>query len=137
MLIAISHAPGKKRDDFWSAEVMLSPSERYLWATARARRGASNVGYISAYLLDKDGRIVKQMFRIPTTTTGGIANAISPAPFSDEYAAMTDTPTGYVQMFKMEGRKETDDGVEYATARPVARVDIPDGGCCANVIWYS
>ncbi|KAK3356414.1 Lactonase, 7-bladed beta-propeller-domain-containing protein [Lasiosphaeria hispida] len=122
---------------YWSAEVMLSHSGRYLWATARAQRDKSITGYISAFLLGEDGQIIKRMFQIPTTTVGGWANAISPASWSDEYAAMTDYPEGYVQMFKMEGRQETKDGVEYTTARPVAKVNITDGGCCANVIWYS
>jgi carboxy-cis,cis-muconate cyclase len=77
------------------------------------------------------------MFMVPTTTTGGWANAISPAFWSDEYAALADTPDGYVQIWKMEGRDETALGIEYSTARAVAQVDIGDGGCCANVIWYS
>jgi carboxy-cis,cis-muconate cyclase len=128
---------GFAKEDYWSAGVMLSKSGRYLWATARAQNNTDNYGYISAFLLSESGAIVKKMFMVPTTTVGGIANAISPAFWSDEYAAMTDVPTGYVEMFKMEGRKETVDGVEYATARPVAKVTIGDKGCCANVIWYS
>ncbi|KAK5655199.1 hypothetical protein OQA88_6098 [Cercophora sp. LCS_1] len=122
---------------YWSAEVMLSKSEKYLWATARAKRGSSESGWISAFLLADDGRVVKRMFMIPTSTVGGWANAISPAGFSDEYAAMTDYPTGYVEMFKMEGGVETEDGLVYETARSVGKVEIADGGCCANVIWYS
>ncbi|KAK4150802.1 Lactonase, 7-bladed beta-propeller-domain-containing protein [Chaetomidium leptoderma] len=123
--------------EYWSAEVMLSPSSRYLWATARTRLN-STTGFVSAFLLSEDGQIVKKLFRVPTTTLGGIANAISPAPWSDEYAAMTDYRKGYVQMWKMEGGKEGREGVvEYSTANVVAQVDIGDGGCCANVIWYS
>jgi carboxy-cis,cis-muconate cyclase len=122
---------------YWSAEVMLSRSERYLWATSRAQQNTTYPGYISAFLLADDGHIVKRMFMVSTTTVGGWANNISPPPWSDEYAAMADHQTGYVQMFKMEGRKETGDGVEYTTAAPVAKVDIADGGCCTNVIWCS
>jgi carboxy-cis,cis-muconate cyclase len=115
---------------------MLSPSARYLWATARAYN-STDYGYISAFLLGDNGAIVKEMFRIPTATISGIANAISPAFWSDEYAAMADTPTGFVQMFKMDGKVETQNGTEYTTAKPIAKVDINDGGCCANVIWYT
>ncbi|KAK1750373.1 Lactonase, 7-bladed beta-propeller-domain-containing protein [Echria macrotheca] len=122
---------------YWSAEVMLSPSERYLWATARAQRDTTNHGFISVFLLASDGHIIKEMLRVPTTTVGGWANAISPAIWSDEYAAMTDYPQGYVQMFKLDGKIETEYGIEYTTATPVSKVDIADGGCCANVIWYS
>lgn len=101
---------------YWSAEVMLSRSERYLWATSRAQSNTTYPGYVSAFLLSGEGQIIKRMFMVPTTTVGGWANAISPAPWSDEYAAMADHPTVYVQMFKMEGRQETEHGVEYTTA---------------------
>ncbi|KAK1831958.1 Lactonase, 7-bladed beta-propeller-domain-containing protein [Podospora conica] len=132
--------PEERRDenkDYWSAEVMLSKSSRYLWATARAQSNTTFVGYINAFLLDNEGRIAKTMFRVPTTTGGGTANAISPAEFSDEYAVMTNLPRGYVEMFKMEGPKQGKHGLEYTTARPVGKVDINDGGCCANAVWYS
>lgn len=115
---------------------MLSKSGRYLWTTVRARP-STKVGYINGFLLDEQGKIVKTMFTIPTTTTGGGANAISPAGFSDEYAVMTDYNRGYVEMFKMEGAKQGEHGLEYTTARPVGKVDLPDGGCCANAVWYS
>ncbi|KAK0714188.1 Lactonase, 7-bladed beta-propeller-domain-containing protein, partial [Lasiosphaeria miniovina] len=128
---------GNNNKNYWSAEVMLSPSGRYLWATARAQRNVDVVGYISCYLLAADGAIVKLMFMVPTTTTGGWANAISPAFWSDEYAALADTPTGYVQIWKLSEPKDTPQGVEYGTAKAVARVDIGDGGCCANAIWYT
>jgi carboxy-cis,cis-muconate cyclase len=121
---------------FWSAEVALSPSGRYLWATARARTNATT-GFISAFLLDDDGGIVRKMFRVPTTTLGGWANAINPAPWGEEYAVMTDYPMGYVQVWKMDGARERGGLVEYTGARAIARVDIGDGGCCANAIWYS
>ncbi|KAK3293698.1 Lactonase, 7-bladed beta-propeller-domain-containing protein, partial [Chaetomium fimeti] len=122
---------------YWSAEVMLSASGRYLWATARARE-EEDTGFVSVFLVGEDGGIVGRMFRVPTTTRGGKANAVSPAFWGDEFAAMTDYGEGYVQMWKMEGKREREDGlVEYETARAVARVDLKDGGCCANAIWYS
>jgi hypothetical protein len=80
---------------------MVSKSARYLWLTARAKTGSKNVGYVSAFLLGNDGKIIKPMFRVETTTTGGWANAISPASWSDEYAAMADHPNAYVQVWKM------------------------------------
>jgi carboxy-cis,cis-muconate cyclase len=114
---------------------MLSPSERYLWATARAKSNSTDLGYINGFLLSQSGEVVKKMFMAPTTTVGGIANAIKPAPWSDEFAAMTDYPNGYVQMWKMQGKRQTEHGVEYERAEVVAQADIGDGGCCANVIW--
>jgi carboxy-cis,cis-muconate cyclase len=122
---------------YWSAEVMLSASRRYLWASARAKE-AEDTGFVAVFLMGDDGGIVKRMFRVPTTTKGGKANAVSPAFWGDEYAAMTDFGEGYVLMWRMEERRERVDGlVEYETARAVARVDVKDGGCCANAIWYS
>ena len=116
---------------------MLSASGRYLWATARPSPSSSWTGYVACFLLADDGNMVRPMFRIPTTEAGGAAEAVSPAPWSDEYAAMAHHPGGYVEVLKMEGRRETGQGVEYASAKVVARVDIGDGGCCANAIWYS
>lgn len=118
---------------------MLSPSARYMWATARALNSAET-GSISVFLLGDDGSIARRMFRAPTTTADGRINAISPAFWSDEYAAMADYNDeghGYVQIWRMDGSRDTREGTGYATALPVAKVDIPDGGCCANTIWYS
>ncbi len=123
--------------NYWAAEVMLSSDARYLWATTRAQQNTTLYGYISGFLLDDDGTIIKRMFIVPTTTRSGIANAIAPAPWGPAWAAMADFGTGYVQMWRMTGRNETEDGiVEYTSAAAVARVNISDGGCCANVAWY-
>ena len=115
---------------------MLSPDAEYLWVTTRAQVNTTIPGYISAYLLDDEGVIVKRMFREETTTVGGIANMISLAPWGSEWAALTDIGTGYVQVWKMGGKTEGRYGTEYASAEAVARVDIKDGGCCAVAIWY-
>ncbi|KXX82267.1 Carboxy-cis,cis-muconate cyclase [Madurella mycetomatis] len=100
----------------WSSGVMLSPSARYLWATARALN-SSETGFISVFLLGDDGHI-------PFGVTGTRPD------YNDE-------GHGYVQIWKMDGQRDAREGTEYATAPPVAKVDIPDGGCCANAIWYS
>ncbi|KAK8030178.1 putative carboxy-cis-cis-muconate cyclase [Apiospora rasikravindrae] len=130
--------------EYWSAEVMLSEggNPKYLWATARAWTRndtiAPHAGFISVFGLDEEGggEIRGELFRVPTTTLNGGANAISPAPWSEEWAAMTDIGTGYVQMWRIERTTDENGAVTSTTARDVARVDIPDGGCCANVIWY-
>ncbi|RYP05148.1 hypothetical protein DL764_004002 [Monosporascus ibericus] len=139
---------GLNSTSYWAAEVALSPSGRYLWASTRAH-AASEVGYLSMFELDADGAVVPAgrpgsgagpwgkgpLFIVPTTTPGGIANSVSPAPWSDEFVAMTDFRTGYVQIWKMTTKK-MDGAMDKVGAAAVARVDIPDGGCCANVIWY-
>lgn len=127
---------GYNTSNYWSAEVMLSADARYLWATARAQNNTAIPGYINAFLLDDEGRVVKRMFRVETTTVGGIGNMIAPAPWGVEWAAMTDVGTGYVQMWRMKDGKEGRYGMEYGNAEAVARVDIRDGGCCAVAVWY-
>ncbi|OIW24645.1 3-carboxy-cis,cis-mucoante lactonizing enzyme [Coniochaeta ligniaria NRRL 30616] len=122
--------------NYWSAEVMLSQDARYLWVTTRAQVNTKVPGYTSAFLLDDEGAIVKRMFRVPTTTVGGMANMISPAPWGCEWAALTDVGVGYVQIWKMKNKTEGRHGTEYATAEAVARADIADGGCRAVALWY-
>ncbi|RYP70976.1 hypothetical protein DL771_005071 [Monosporascus sp. 5C6A] len=139
---------GLNRSSYLAAAVALSPSGRYLWASTRGQE-ASDVGYLSTFELDKDGAVVSAgrpgsgagpggkgpLFIVPMTTGGGITNHVSPAPWSDEFVAMTDFGTGYVQIWKMTTTKK-DGAMDGVGAAAVARVDIPDGGCCANVIWY-
>ncbi len=69
---------------------------------------------------------------VPTTTVGGIANQVSPATFSDEWMALSDYPKGYVEIWQVKKSTKWNG----TTAVPVAKVDIGDGGCCANTIWY-
>lgn len=114
--------------DFWSDEVALSFSGNYLWATSRARP-TTDKGYISAFSLDSDGGIISQLFLNPTTSSGGSANAVTPSEFSDKFVAITDSATGFVEIWAL-----ADDG---STASAIAHIDLVDGGCCANAVWYS
>lgn len=70
---------------------MLSPNSRYLWVTTRAQVDTTVPVYMSAFLLDEEDVIVKQVLRVQTTTVGGIAHMISPAPWGDGWTALTDT----------------------------------------------
>jgi carboxy-cis,cis-muconate cyclase len=112
---------------------MLSSTEKCLWATARAEAKTNLTGWISCFELNDSGAISKRLFMVPTTTTNGIANAVTPAPFDDQWVALADNPTGYVQIWQL---KTGSGRYTNSTAVRVARVDIPDGGCCANAIWY-
>ncbi|KAK6582464.1 hypothetical protein PZA11_004872 [Diplocarpon coronariae] len=124
---------GKNSSGFWSAEVALSASNGILWASARAILNATYPGYLNGFALDAEGKITEPLFRVETTTVGGgNTNQISPSPFTDEWMAMADNPAGYVQIWRVV---DTTDG-SGKTATPVAQVDIGDGGCCANTIWY-
>jgi carboxy-cis,cis-muconate cyclase len=66
-----------------------SPS--YLLAETRSRT-TSLPGYVSAFALDPaTGAIAEQLFLLPTTSSGGSANAVSPADFSEDYFAIIDS----------------------------------------------
>jgi len=118
---------GLANASYWADEVVLSPSNKYLWATTRARDNSSK-GYISAFSLSATGEVSKQLFLIPTTSSGGAANAITPAFFSDELLALTDSSKGFVEIWKFSS--------DTATAKAVAHIDFEETGCCANAIWY-
>jgi carboxy-cis,cis-muconate cyclase len=77
------------------------------------------------------------MFMMPTSVNPGAALAVIPAFWSEEYAAVSYYPGGDIEILKLEGRKETADGIEYETARAVVKSGVGDAGCCANVIWYT
>ncbi|ORY15351.1 hypothetical protein BCR34DRAFT_435217, partial [Clohesyomyces aquaticus] len=136
-------------DRYWSAEITVSPSGRILWGTARAQANTGIAGYISAFLLSPEGDIIERLFIVPTKTIGGIANSVSVAPDTDEFVAMADFKTnrlnGYVQMWKVEGlggiQVSKINGIWERTDKTVvgmnevARVNVEDGGCCANIVW--
>ena len=110
---------------------MLSSTERYLWATARPEAKTNLTGWISLFELNGDGNIQRQLFSVPTTAVNTNAVAISPSPFDDQWAALADQ--GYVQIWQV---KNGTGRYVNTTATPVATLNIADGGCCANAIWY-
>ncbi|KAK1714273.1 carboxy-cis,cis-muconate cyclase [Colletotrichum lupini] len=117
---------GANDTEYWSDEVALSYSAKYLWATSRARN-TNSTGYISILALNDDGSVNKQNFLTPTTSSGGSANAVTPSDFGDQFVAITDSSAGFVEIWEMG-----DDG---ASADVVAHLDLNDGGCCANAVW--
>jgi carboxy-cis,cis-muconate cyclase len=119
---------GASSSSYWSDEVALSFSNNYLWATSRAR-STNSTGYISAFSLAADGSIESQLFLNATSSSGGTANSVAPSTFSDQFVALTDSSIGFVQIWQW--------GTDGTSASVVARVDIDDGGCCANAVWYS
>ncbi|KAJ3546714.1 hypothetical protein NM208_g1866 [Fusarium decemcellulare] len=114
---------------YWADEVLFStPAEgsspKYLIAATRSRT-TGIPGYVSAFSLDeKTGSITKQLFLLPTTNSGGSANAVSPAPFSEEYFAITDSGSNFIEMWRIQ------DG----EASVVAHLDLEAGP--ANVVWF-
>ncbi|KAG7443377.1 putative carboxy-cis,cis-muconate cyclase [Guyanagaster necrorhizus] len=119
--------PDSDSTTHWADEVQVSANATYLWATTRSRE-TNETGYLSVFSLNGNGSIANQLFITPTTTSGGTSNAVSPASFADEFAAITDTSVGFVEIWQLL------DDASNATA--VAHIDLVDGGCCANAVWY-
>lgn len=124
---------------YWGDAVIVTPSGRYLWATTRAR-DHDDQGYIAAFALADNGDIEKQLLLVPTSSSGGVANAVTPSDFDDRFVAITDNSEGFVEIWALEdGEKRS-----CTSAKPVARIDLADqgnerykSGCCANVVWLS
>lgn len=133
--------PGKDATDFWADEVRLSnitdpatQAPRYLWASTRGLKKETK-GYVGVYALDANGELVdaEAIHIWETPTSGGIANAVEPAPRpvdGVEYAALTDSEKGWVFVVAFDGEK----------VREVARVRLDEEGRedfvqAATAVW--
>lgn len=103
----------------------VTQSGKYLFATSRAN-SFDLTGYISAFRLNPEGSIERQLFLNPTPTSGGHSNAVSPCPWTDEWIALTDDEKGGVEIYRFR---------DELLAR-VARLEVKDPGFCMNAIWY-
>ncbi|TDZ99676.1 Carboxy-cis,cis-muconate cyclase [Colletotrichum sidae] len=122
---------------YWADEVLFSvpssnaaaASPKYLIAATRSRTKGIP-GYVSAFSLNSTtGAVVEQLFLIPTTNSGGSANAVSPAKFSEDYFAITDSGSNFLEVWKIDAAGAS------TTASAVAHLDLDSGP--ANVVWYS
>ncbi|GAB7351802.1 hypothetical protein MBLNU459_g2374t2 [Dothideomycetes sp. NU459] len=123
---------------FWADEVRLSRppdgSPRYLYASTRGL-DADTKGYVAAFRLCENGLIDGDAIDIyETATSGGIANAVEPAPAASadsgaEYMALTDSEEGWVFVLGFDGHKF------YEAAR--TRLTGEDGThlACATALW--
>lgn len=99
--------------DYWADEVRISTSEafpRYLYASTRGLH-KETMGFVAVFELNADGTLLSnQAICIwETPTSGGIANAIEPAPPQKssqqiEYIAMTDSEEGWVFVLAFDGK---------------------------------
>lgn len=134
----------KKCEDFWADEVRTSnlflhgagaaaenPSTttkaaaaaaaarkpRYLYGSTRGLQPETK-GYVAAYELDPEGRIKGPALQIyETRTSGGLANAVEPAPAEvsrrlngegrtqEEFIALTDSEEGWVVILGWDGKR--------------------------------
>lgn len=107
---------GKDCGKFWADEVRYSTGpdkERpgFLYASVRGlERGTK--GYVAVYRLKEDGMLESEraVDIWETPTSGGLANAIEPAPWREEfggkeYLAMCDSEEGVVSILVFDGAK--------------------------------
>lgn len=126
----------KKCEDFWADEVRTShlfthhsstaattKKPRYLYGSTRGLQPETK-GYVAAYELDPEGRIKGPAVEIyETRTSGGLANAIEPAPAEvsrrlggggsageeeeeeEEFIALTDSQEGWVVILGWNGKR--------------------------------
>lgn len=99
---------------YWADEVRLSRpvkgAPKYLYASTRGLDKETK-GYVAAFKLTDEGLIDGEAIEIyETATSGGIANAVEPAPDAEEnpaieYMALTDSAEGYVFVLGFDGKK--------------------------------
>ncbi|CZT15165.1 related to Muconate cycloisomerase 1 [Ramularia collo-cygni] len=107
---------GKNCGDFWADEVRYSTGPdpmkpKYLYASTRGL-SKDTKGFVAVYRLREDGMLESEVpvYVWETPTSGGLANAIEPAPWREEfggkeYLAMCDSEEGVVSMLEFDGEK--------------------------------
>jgi carboxy-cis,cis-muconate cyclase len=118
---------------YWADEVNFSVNSSgtpsYMYAATRSRT-TTIPGYISAFSIDTEtGAIHEQLFLKETTGSGGSANSVTAAPFGEEYFAITDSGSNFVEMWMI-----TVNETGSATGKAVAHLDLDAGP--SDVVFY-
>lgn len=107
---------GENPEDYWADEVRVSHilnestgQPKYVWASTRGLKPETK-GYVGVYALSESGLFANKdpIHLWQTPTSGGIANAVEPAPSpvdGVEYAALTDSEEGSVFVLAFDGKK--------------------------------
>lgn len=118
---------------YWADEVQFSVSTNgtpsYMYAATRSRT-TTIPGYVSAFSIDTStGAIIEQLFLTETTGSGGSANSVTAAPFGEEYFAITDSGSSFVEVWMI-----TANGTGSATGKAVAHLDLTSGP--SDAVWF-
>lgn len=134
----------KKCGAYWADEVRTSrmcgdgSPPRWLYASTRGLDKGTK-GYVAAYELDEEGKMRGPAVAIyETRTSGGLANAVEPAPRevyermglplegegAEEFVALTDSEEGWVVVLGWNGKR----------FREVAAVRL-EGAMAATAVW--
>jgi carboxy-cis,cis-muconate cyclase len=127
---------------YWADEVRLStgpdPNKpRYMYASTRGLE-AHTMGYVAAYSLNPDGTLTSEtaIDIWETPTSGGLANAIEPAPWrkvqneNEEFLAMTDSQEGWVFMLSFDGKC-----IKEVSRLNLGRTDEGEVVGAATAVW--
>lgn len=145
-LTGVRIIPGcKDCRDFWADEVRLStgPDAQhppYLYASSRGLESHTK-GYVAVFPLNPDGSLASDeaLHIWETPTSGGIANAVEPAPWSMglarqekyvEYLAMTDSEEGWVFILSFDGLE-----LKEVARVNLGRTDDDEVVQAASVVW--
>ena len=87
-------------------------------------------GYVSAFSIDTTtGAVISQLFLTETTGSGGSANSVTSAPFGEEYFALIDSGSNFVEVWQIIAN-----GSSSATGKAVANLDLATGP--SDVVWF-
>ncbi|PNS15331.1 hypothetical protein CAC42_2666 [Sphaceloma murrayae] len=132
---------GKEPKEYWADEVRVSRTKdgmpKYLYASTRGLEKRTK-GYVAVFELDADGLVKGGALDIyETFTSGGLANAVEPAPEAlcagagVEYMALTDSQEGFVFILSFDGTR----------VREAARLQLetPSGEVAgaATAVWLA
>ncbi|KID95930.1 Muconate cycloisomerase 1, partial [Metarhizium majus ARSEF 297] len=140
---------GKNASEYAADEVRFSTgppghAPRYLFASTRGS-DASLKGYVSAFELDSEGRLVRTeaIDLWETPTSGGGSNAVEPAPWvagaspDVQYLALTDAAAGKVYILSFDGAR-IHEVSEVALEIPASDEDKFNGTVqAATAVWLA
>jgi carboxy-cis,cis-muconate cyclase len=124
---------------YWADEVRLSTGPdasrpKYMYASTRGLE-AHTMGYVAAFALKEDGTLESEeaIHIWETPTSGGLANAIEPAPWTKDeiqYLAMTDSEEGWVFVLSFDGKE-----IQEVARLNLGKTEEGEVVGCATAVW--